>query len=118
MPTTLRTVAACLVLASLAAPLAAQSGKEIKFRERVTLDVGQSVVIYGYRGDCGALPTKAQIELPALKTGTLSLGAEGFRNSKRCKGDTPAVEIIFTATTPGRESFEIQGDGITVRVRN
>lgn len=99
------------------APLAAQSGPEIKDRERVTLDVGESVVIYGYRGDCGALPTAGQVELPVLKTGTLSTGRNGKRNSKRCNGMTPAVEIIFTATTPGREVFELQGDDISVRVR-
>jgi hypothetical protein len=105
------------LLALLASPLAAQSGPEIKFRDKVTVSVGDSVVIYGYRGDCGALPAAGDIDLPSLKTGTLSTGRDGFRDSKRCKGKTPAVEIIFTATTPGREKFELQGDGITVRVK-
>ena len=106
------------MLALLAAPLAAQSGKEIKFRDKVTLSVGESVVIYGYRGECGALPADGDIELPSPKTGTLTTGKDGFRESKRCKGKTPAVEIIFTATTPGREKIEIQGDGISVRVKD
>ncbi len=109
---------ATVALLALAAPLAAQSTKEIKYRERVTLDLGESVVVYGYRGDCGALPTSGQVELPQLKTGTLSTGKDGIRKSKRCNGMTPAVEVIFTATTPGRETFELQGDEISVRVRN
>jgi len=68
----------------------------------VTLDVGDSVVVYRYRGDCGSLPTKTQVELPTLKTGKLSIGKDGIRNSKSCNGKTHAVEIIFTATSPGR----------------
>lgn len=116
--TVIRLPLACALLALLATPLTAQSGPEIKYRERVTLNVGESIVVYGYRGDCGKLPTSGQVELPTLKTGTLSTGKDGFRNSKRCKGDTPAVEVIFTATTPGRETFELQGDDISVRVRN
>lgn len=108
---------ACLALLALAGPLAAQQGTEIKYRERVTLGTGQSVVVYGIRGDCGKLPTAAQIKLPKLKTGTLSVGKEGFRKSKRCNGNTPAVEVIFTATAPGRETFELQGDSVSVRVK-
>ncbi|NJS40481.1 MAG: hypothetical protein HC783_17400 [Rhodobacteraceae bacterium] len=114
----LRLTLAFGALALLVTPLAAQSQREIKYRERVTLNVGESVVVYGYRGDCGQLPTSGQVELPQLKTGTLSTGKDGIRMSKRCNGMTPAVEVIFTATTPGRESFELQGDGISVRVRN
>jgi hypothetical protein len=60
---------------------------------------------------------KSGIELPALKTGTLSLGKAGVRNSQSCGGPTPAIEVIFTATTKGRESFEVEGDKITVRVK-
>ena len=111
------TLAAALALLC-PAPLAAQSLPEIDYRERVTLNVGESVVVYGYRGDCGELPTPDQIKLPTLKTGTLSTGNPGQRMSNRCGGRTPAVEVIFTATTPGRERFELQGDDISVRVRN
>jgi hypothetical protein len=98
-------------------PLSAQAENNIPQKERLTLEVGQSAVIYGHRGDCGQLPTADQIELPTLKTGTLSVGQEGQRESRRCGGITPAVEIIFTATTPGRERFEIDGDDFSVRVK-
>ena len=110
----------CLAVSSIAvlgsaAPLFAQS--TIDYRERVSLRVGQSAVIYGYRGDCGKEPTAGDVELPQTTTGTLSLGKIGVTNSNRCGGRTPAVDIIFTATKPGRESFELNGDEITVRVR-
>ena len=107
-----------VILAGVSAPAVAQSGNEIEYRERVIVNVGESVVIHGIRGECGQLPARGDITLPALTTGTLSVGAEGYRQSQRCNGDTPAVEVIFTATAPGREKFEIEGDPISVRVRN
>ncbi len=107
-----------LIIAALAAPVFAQSGNEIDYRERVTVNVGESVVVHSIRGECGQLPTSGDLGLPALTTGTLSIGKEGFRNSRSCNGDTPAVEVIFTATAPGRERFEIDGDPVSVRVRN
>ena len=109
--------AACLVGMAASFPLTATAETEIKYREKVTLSVGQSVVVHGYRGDCGQAPDPAEIRLPALQTGTLSIGKAGQRSSKRCKGMTPALEIIFTATAPGRETFEVQGDDISVRVK-
>ncbi|AZL57804.1 hypothetical protein EI545_02475 [Tabrizicola piscis] len=111
-------LAALVGFALSAMPIAALADTEIDYRERVTLKVGQSVVVYGFRGDCGKLPTSDQIDLPVLKTGKLSVGKPGKRVSKRCNGMTPAVQIIFTAETEGREKFELQGDDISVRVRN
>lgn len=104
-----------VMVAVLSAPTLALA-ETIAYKERVSVSVGQSVVVYGYRGDCGQPPASGAIDLPALKTGTLSVGKAGTKNSGTC-GPTPAVEIIFTATTPGRESFEVQGDKITVRVK-
>lgn len=106
---------ASIALVAGTLPLLAQTS--IGYRERVTLNVGQSAVVYGYRGECGKAPTKAEIQLPALTTGTLSIGKPGFSDSNRCGGLTPAVEIIFTATKAGRESFELRGDKVTVRVK-
>ena len=81
---------------------------------RVT--VGQSVVFYGFVGECGVAPTRVQ--LPRLRTGTLSVGRVGQRNSRRCGGMTTAVEIIFTATQTGTEGFRINEDRFIARVRN
>lgn len=80
------------------------------------LTVGQSIVFYGFVGECGVAPTRAQ--LPQLRTGTLSVGRVGARNSRRCGGMTPAVEIIFTATQTGTEGFRINEDRFIARVRN
>jgi hypothetical protein len=101
-------------LTQIAGPASAQT--DIKYLESLSLKVGQSAVIYGYRGDCGQLPARNAVALPPLATGTLTVGKQGIKDSGRC-GLTPAVEIIFTATAPGRESFEVQGDKITVRVK-
>jgi hypothetical protein len=113
-----RLIAISAIVAAISAPATAQSTNEIDYRERVTLNVGESVVVHSIRGECGQLPTRDDLGLPALTTGTLSIGNEGFRNSRRCNGNTPAVEVIFTATAPGRERFEIDGDTVSVRVRN
>ena len=113
---TISSLALCLALLMPAA-VAAQSGNTIEFKERVTLAVGQSTVIHGARGDCGRAPAKSDIALPALKTGTLSLGQAGVRDSRSCGGPTPAIEVIFTATAKGRESFELFGDKVSVRVK-
>jgi len=105
-----------VILYALAAPTFALS-ETIAYKERVNVGVGESVVVHGARGDCGQAPEKSSIRLPALETGTLSLGKAGTRDSNSCGGPTPAIEVIFTATTPGRESFELFGDTITVRVK-
>lgn len=113
----LRVVALGAALAGIGLSALAQTTKRIEYRETVTVNVGQSVVVHGYRGECGKLPAKGDISFPALKTGKLSIGAAGIRLSNRCGGDTPALQVIFTATTAGREKFEVQGDPISVRVR-
>jgi hypothetical protein len=107
-----------LALCTTALPALADTSNQIAYRESLTLKVGEAAVVYGYRGDCGALPVAGQVRVPALKTGALSIGKPGVRESRRCNGITPAYEIIFTATAPGRESFELQGDRIRVVVTN
>jgi len=106
-----------LVIASPAAPAFAQSSKGIEYDESVSVKVGQSAVIYGFRGDCGKKPKTSEIRLPTLQTGTLSFGKIGQTRSNRCGGLTPAVEIVFTGGSKGRESFELNGDPFIVRVR-
>lgn len=114
----MRTPMSLALALCLALPFAVHAeGISIKYKERVTLAVGQSAVIHGIRGECGQAPATSDIALPALQTGTLSLGKLGTRNSNSCGGPTPAIEVIFTATTKGRESFEVEGDKITVRVK-
>jgi hypothetical protein len=100
------------------APLAISAETTIKYRKSVSVQVGQSVVVHGIRGECGEEPNLSQVTLPKLETGELSLGKMGVRSSNRCGGMTPAVEVIFTATKAGREKFEIEGDDVSVRVKD
>jgi hypothetical protein len=101
----------------LATASLADTANDIPHQKSLTLQVGQSAVIYGYRGDCGALPRPGDVKVPALKTGKLSIGKPGQRNSRKCRGVTPAVEIIFTATAQGSDSFKLQGDPIRIKVQ-
>lgn len=85
----------------------------VPFKPVVTMKVGDSRPIYAERGDCGKLPRDWEMvesDLPTLRTGTFSDGGLARRFSKFCQGLTPARAIVFTATTPGVEEFEIQGD--------
>jgi hypothetical protein len=109
---------AVLAFGLSAFPFTAMAETTIKYRKSVTLQVGQSIVVHGIRGECGENPDLAEIVLPKPKTGELSLGKFGVRQSNRCNGKTPAVEVIFTAKTAGREKFEGEGDDITVRVKD
>ena len=106
-----------LAVAPVSAPAFAQTSQGIEYEKSVSVKAGQSTVIYGFRGDCGKQPKTSEIRLPTLQTGTLSFGKIGQTQSRRCGGMTPAVEIIFTGGAKGRESFELNGDPFTVRVR-
>jgi hypothetical protein len=109
---------AALAISIAAVPFTALAEGTIKYRKSVSLQVGQSVVVHGIRGECGQEPVLSQVKLPRLSTGELSLGKMGVRQSGSCDGLTPAVEVIFTATSAGREKFEVEGDPITVRVKD
>ena len=95
----------------------------ISYRDAVTVQVGQSVVVHGLRGECGALPTAARIAEATTnlnaqtRLGTFSFGAEGVRRSGACNGSTPALQTIFTATTPGQETLRVHGDPVRITVR-
>jgi hypothetical protein len=54
--------------------------------------------------------------LPSTALGTFSDGGLARRNSKFCKGITPARAIVFTASQAGVEEFLIQGDFMKVTV--
>ncbi|WP_224823243.1 hypothetical protein [Cognatishimia sp. MH4019] len=114
---------AILCSVTAATPVLADSSNKIKFRDRITLEVGQAIVVHGRRGDCGALPTKAVLaqskqNLDAnLKTGHIVFGKPGVRRSGGCGGWTPAYETIFVADRPGRETVKIHGDQVRITVK-
>lgn len=85
----------------------------IAFRPEQKFEVGESRPMYAVRGDCGKLPpdwATIAAGLPYPTLGKLSDGGLAQRNSKFCKGLTPAQAIVFTAEKAGVEEFEIQGD--------
>jgi hypothetical protein len=92
----------------------------ISYRRSVTLSIGQSAVIHGARGDCGApAPSWSDVEakLPKLSVGTFSDGGVGVRNSNACGGPTPARAISVTGTKSGTENIVLYGDPITITVK-
>ncbi|MFK7869421.1 MAG: hypothetical protein AB8B58_09295 [Roseobacter sp.] len=96
----------------------ADPNNQIRYVKSVELNVGQSMVVYGFRGDCGERPKNVDPNRTrATKLGVLSNGKWGVTKSKTCGGWTPAVEIIFTASKKGRETIKVGGDTIKVRVR-
>ncbi|WP_436399624.1 hypothetical protein [Roseobacter sp. S98] len=101
-----------------AAAAGADTDNRIPFHTSVDLQVGQSMIVHGYRGECGKRPAKVDKNRTRdTKLGVLSIGKWGVTKSRRCGGWTPAVEIIFTARRKGRETIEVAGENIKVRVR-
>ena len=96
----------------------ANPNNQIPTHRSVELKVGQSMVVNGYRGECGKRPTNVDPKRTrTTKRGVLSNGKWGVVKSRTCGGWTPAVEIIFTAQTKGRETIEVAGTKIKVVVR-
>ena len=103
-----------------ASPLAAgDADNPIKGLQKVTMKVGQSKVIWGWRGECGKRPKGVDRNRTRdTELGVLSNGKWGVFKSRTCGGWTPAVEIVFTARKKGREVITTQFDQkISVVVR-
>ncbi len=97
----------------------ADSAPIVVYEPEVTMTVGESKVIHAERGDCGKLPrnwNEVESNLPATALGTFSDGGLARRNSKFCKGHTPARAILFTAHRAGMEELKIEGDFMKVTV--
>lgn len=112
-----------LTALSLSAAAYADSSNRVNFKNRVNIKVGQAMVFHGLRGDCGSLPTKAATQRALdtynaeLQTGRIQFGKPGVRKSGQCNGDTPVLETLFVATTPGRERVDIFGDTVLFIVK-
>lgn len=106
----IRIIAATLLLA--ATPVfAGDADNPIKGHSKVSMKVGQSAVIWGWRGECGQRPKGVDRKRTrATKLGVLSNGKWGVFKSRTCGGWTPAVEIIFTAKKKGSEVITTQFD--------
>ena len=113
--------AAIIFLTSTSLTFADNSNK-VPYRDKVTVKVGQSVVVHGLRGKCGALPTKSDVskmqkQYGNVQVGKIVAGKQGVRNSKSCGGATPVIEAVFVAQSKGRVAFELFGDPISITVK-
>lgn len=91
----------------------------IVWRPHASMEVGESLIIHGDRGDCGKPPPNWEYvltRLPVSRIGTFSDGGIVRRNSNFCRGETPARAVTFTATRPGIEEFLVLGDVMRVTV--
>lgn len=98
-------------LLAVSPAFAGDADNPIKGQSEVSMKVGQSKVIWGWRGECGKRPTGVDRKRTRqTKLGVLSNGKWGVVRSRNCGGMTPAVEIIFTAQKKGRETITTQFD--------
>ena len=91
----------------------------VVYNPDVTFTRGETKVIHAERGDCGKLPRDwidVEASLPSTSLGTFSDGGLARRNSKFCKGYTPARAILFTAHRAGVEQLKVEGEFIKVTV--
>ena len=101
-----------------ATSVAANSGNLIERKREVVLKVGQSVVVNGIRGECGKRPTGLQLKKTRkTKLGVMSFGRWGVKESDRCGGMTPAIEIVYTARKKGSEIVKSDGSRIKITVK-
>lgn len=108
----------CSVFLLFATPVMADQNNKIPFHKSIDLKVGQSIIVHGYRGECGKRPANVDPKRTrGTKLGVLSNGKWGVTKSRHCGGWTPAVEVIFTAKKKGRETIEVFGEKIKVKVR-
>lgn len=108
--------AASAFLVALSAP---SDAKDMPYSSKVSVKVGQSVLVMSIRHkDCGA-PARAfshyKPQLPKSKLGTFSDGGVG--TSSRCKAVVPARGVIFTVKKPGTERLRLMGDPVSITVK-
>lgn len=98
-------------LLAVSPAFAGDADNPIKGLNDVAMKVGQSKVIWGWRGECGKRPKGVDRKRTrGTKLGVLSNGKWGVFKSRSCGGMTPAVEIIFTAKKKGSEVITTQFD--------
>lgn len=115
MPLSLARAFFPLLLIGLGSATAAET--PIEWQKSVTLRVGQAAIVHSIRGACGKPPGKELLKPKTFKTGHTSFGRLGVRTSRSCGGLTPAVEVIFTATAPGKETIVIADDPVKITVK-
>lgn len=117
-------IAACALVGTLSANAAYEGWRFerlplIDFQSHVKLAVGDSRLINGLRGDCGASPPDwyySRTLVPQSKIGTFSDGGLARKNSVSCGQIISARAARFTATRVGVEQIKLMGDLFTIEV--
>ena len=93
---------------------------DFKYRSKISLKTGQSVVIKGVRHDnCGkTAPGWGRVKggLPRSRLGVFGDGGTGTVDSKSCGGRVAARGVKFTARQPGQETLTIYDDRVSITV--
>jgi hypothetical protein len=93
---------------------------DIPYNPKVTLKIGQAVILKGVRSRCGKPAdswSNIARRLPKSKTGEFSNGGTGTVMSDKCGGPTPGRAVKFTATSKGKERLRIYDDNFSVTVQ-
>lgn len=98
----------------------ASLAQTIPYKRNVTLNVGESIILKGVRGnDCETAPSWGHISdrMPRSKLGRLSNGGTGFVNSNACGKRVPGRAVKFTAQRSGSEQIVVFNDPISITVK-
>ena len=115
-----RILAASATAIALVLFAASASAQTIPYKRNVTLNVGESIVLKGVRGnDCETAPSWGHIAggMPRSRLGRLSNGGKGFVNSNACGKRVPARAVKFTAQRKGSERIVVYEDSISITVK-
>ncbi len=111
-----------LIIAMSSTFAIAGNDNRVPYLDRVTVSVGDRIVVHGLRGECGQYPKKSEISamemrFSDIKVGKIVAGKKGIRKSRSCGGNTPVVEAVFVAQKKGRVKIKLFGDSISIRVK-
>lgn len=109
-----------ILVFSVFLPLSTQAAN-FKYRKRVTLSVGKSIVLKGVRSyNCGRKGSswkRIRRGLPRSRLGVFVDGGSGTTISRRCGGKVGARGVRFIAKRPGKETLTIYKDRVSITVR-
>lgn len=121
----LSSLSSALLLAGCASNSPFMDKKKLTIGSTVVTQAGTPVTVYGQRGKCDATkaPDHANVLKNAIqiapKNGSLSLGGEAYRGSRKCGGNVLVREIIYTpnAGFTGTENIKLSGDSVKIVVK-
>ncbi|MCC0020216.1 MAG: hypothetical protein H6888_03975 [Nitratireductor sp.] len=110
-----------LILALSLAIASPALAEMIPYNPRISMKVGQTVVLKGIRSACDgnrapnfhALSSR----FPRIVLGKFKDGGTGTMESRNCGKEVPARKILFTATKKGHAKFNLYQDEFDISIR-